>query len=421
MKGETGVSSVGPVVDSPPLAGYNAGVTGQTIWRPAVSHRLAVCGALAALACSAGEIEYHASFEAALEAAGKSKQLVMVVVVAAATDAQGRDFSKMLREETLSDAEIGKVVQRHFAPFLLDLRAVNEKKQAMPEALRACFKPGEPIGVPQVIFLDAKGKEVDRLAGYAPPINYLGRLKATAEKALALIPDKDRRDALRALERGKQAVEKEDFAAAYDALNAALGGGIPQEEADAARRLLNQLEAKATQKLDAAAELEGKNKLGSAIRAYQECARSFKGTEAARKAGERLVEIRKDPELRKRLNAYMAARLLANAQEAIQQKRFAAAAEALDAILRRYGDSEEAAEAKKLQEQLKASPEAAGSLRDARARSEAERLLSLGDGYRRNKMPDKALAEYRKVLEKFPDTTFAQTAKARIAELAAEE
>jgi len=373
-----------------------------------------LCALLAAPA-GAGEIAYHEKFDAAVEAAEKSRQLVMVVVVAPVTDKNGREICKAFREETLADAQIAKLIRRHFAPFLLDIAAVREGKQAVPPVVQACFKQGEQIQIPQAIFLDAKCKEVHRIVGYAPPQGYIGLLRKAIEKALALIPEKDRRDAQRAFERGKQAFAEKDFAAAVDALKTAVACGVPGDDADAANQLLDEVEAKAAEAHQAAVAFEDSEKLGSAVRAYRDCARGFQGTEAAGKAAARLAEIRRDPEIRKRLNHYMAASLLAKAQEDVQQKRFVAAVECLETILKRYADTEEAAEARKLRQQIDGNPEAARAIRDAQARSEAQGILSMGDSFRRNRMPQKALAEYEKVLAKFPDTTFARMAKERIA------
>ena len=378
-------------------------------------HFVAILCLLLAVLAEAGEIEYHPTLDAAIEAATKSHQLVMVIIVAPGTDKAGRDVCKLFREETLPDEEIAKLIKAHFAPFLVDTAEVRAGKQAIPPAVQACFKPNEQIGFPVCLFVDAKCKEVDRIAGYAPAMQYIGQLKRVVAKAIAQVPDKDRRDAQRAFERGKEAIERKDLAAAVTDLKAAIVAGL--FGADAAKRMLEDIEAKANEKYQEGVALEGKEKLGSAVRAYRECAREFKGTESADNAAKRIAEIRNDPDIRKRLNAYMAGKLLAAAQEAVSQKRYAAAVASLDTIAKRYGDTEQAAEAKELRDKLAADPNVAAGLKEAGVRGEAERYLSLGDTYRRNKMLDKARAEYQKVVAKYPDTSFAQTAKERIAEI----
>jgi len=368
----------------------------------------------------AGEPEYHASLDEALEAAGRSHKSVMVILVAPGKDPQGREVCKLFRDETLSDEQIAALVQRHFEPVLIDLGEFQAQKKPIPLAIRAAFKQGEQISVPLVLVFDAKCKELDRIVGYAPPGQYLPQLKKTVEKAVGPIPEKTRRDAERSLERGKEAFSQKDFNAAMDALEAALTGGVPPEQLDTARQLAAEIQAKATEALQQARDFEAEQKLGSAIRAYRDCARRFKGTKAAKEAAARLVEMRKDPDLRKRLNAYLGAELLARAKQAIEQGRYGEAADALDAIAQRYPDVEQAAEANGLRKKLDADPDMARKIREDRVRAEAERLLAVADGLRRNRMPKKAAEEYRKVIERYPDTSFAKTAEQRITELAKE-
>jgi len=383
--------------------------------RRATGRLAALLCALLAAAAGAGELEYFETFEKALEAAEKGRLLVMVVIVAPGTDVQGRDVCKLLREETLPEEQIAKIIRQHFAPFLLDIALVRAGKLAVPPAVQACFKPNEQLSIPTLLFLDPKGKEVDRLVGYGPPPNYIGQIRKVAEKAAALVPEKERRDAQRAFERGKEAAERKDYAAALEALQGAAGLAGP--DAEAAKALLEDIQGKAGAKFLEAENLETQQKLGSALRAYRDCARTFRGTEAATRAAARIAAIRQDPEVRKKLSTHMAGQLLAKAQDAIQRKQYGVAVEALETIAQRYPEAEQAGEARKLHEQLKADPQAARALRDAAARAEALGLLSVGDSFRRNGLPDKALAEYRKVVEKFPDTTYAQTAQQRIADL----
>ena len=379
--------------------------------------------ALAALAVAAGlsavaaEIDYHATYSEARDVAEKQRKFIMVVVVAPGKDGQGRDVCMLLREETLPDEKIAKLIDQFFAPFLLDLAAVQARKQTVPTAVRGCFKQGEPISVPLLLFLDAKGKEVDRIAGYAPAQNYYAQVKKVADKALELVPAKRRRDVGRAIERGQDAFDREDFNAAMDALEAALTGGVPGEQLERAKDMRAEIETKATERLQEGEDLQAQGKLGSAVRAYRECIRKFRGTDAAEKATDHLIALRKDTEVRERLSAVLGRKLLATGKAAMEAGRYAEAAEAFDAIIARYPKTEQAAEAKTLRKKLDSDPDIAQRIREDRVSGDATRLLAIADGLRRNKRPRKALAEYRKVVERFPGTRFAATAKKRIAEI----
>jgi len=198
--------------------------------------------------------------------------------------------------------------------------------------------------------------------------------------------------------------------------------GSDPDERKEIKGALRQLEAEAaaTGKFEEGRSLETERKVGSAIRAYRECAWRFQGTEGARKATERLDELAKDTELRKKLREFRARKLLARAEAAFANKSYAPAAAAADQILKDFADTEPVEAAKKLRAQLDAEPEASIALLDSSVKSEAERQLRLADGFRRNKMTDKALAEYRKVIERFPKTSYAAAAEKRIQEMTEE-
>jgi TolA-binding protein len=143
----------------------------------------------------------------------------------------------------------------------------------------------------------------------------------------------------------------------------------------------------------------------------------FPGTEGAQKAALRLKELREDQELRQRLDAFIAAKLLRAAEEAMDRRQYATASEAVDSLLERYPASEHATAAKAVRTKLDSSPEIARVLNEQRVAPEARRLLRTAEGYARNRMTEKALAMYEKVATQFPDTSFAETARKRIREL----
>jgi len=375
------------------------------------------CCLLLGAALHAEEIDYHKSFDAALEAAKESHQFVMVILVAPGKDPKGREVCKLLREETLPSKPIAKLIRQRFAPFLVDLAQVRAGKQAVPPVVQATYKRGERITVPTILFFDAKCRQVDKIVGYAPAEHYYQQIKKIADKALAAVPAKERRDLRRAVERGKDAFDRKDFNAAMEALEAALTGRVAGEDLDRARQIAREIQAKANEKYQEAQELEAEKRLGSAIRAYRECARNYKGTQSAKRAVERLVQLRSDPTIRKRSSDYRARKLLAQARAAVNARRYGAAADALDTILKRYAESKHAAAAKKLRQELDADAAIARRIREERVRSEAQRMLALAHGFRVNNMPKKAIAEYEKVVKKFPGTSFAKAAEQQIKEL----
>ena len=374
--------------------------------------------ALAGLPAAAEEVEYHASYAEALEAAKKGSRLVMIIVTA-----PNCGYCKKLKEEVLPSEPIAKLIRDYFAPVLVDMGEVKAGRQELPAPVKAKFVKGNQIqipGIPYVLFANRSGKVVDEIKGYAPPEHYHTMLKKVADKLAAKAPPKQRRDVERSVRRGQEAFNRKDYRAAFDALQAALDGGVPGEDLELARRMAAEVESKAAESYEDGRALEAEEKAGSAIRKYRQCVRDFKGTKVAQQAAKRLEELRDDPELRTRLHNFMATRLVADAEKAADRGEYGDVAAALDKVLERYPKADAAAKAKALKKKLDSDPEIATRLREARVRGEAQRLLRLAATYRRNNMPKKALATYKKVVEKFADTSFAQTARGHVLELSEE-
>jgi thioredoxin-related protein len=371
---------------------------------------LALAGMAAAVA---GEIEYLPTYEAAKAAAQANHQFVMIIIVAPGKDKQGREVCKLFREEVLPSEPVAKLIRRCFAPVLVDLTEVKAGRAQVPLVLQ-----GQKLeGLPCVYFVDAEGKGVGKIVGYAEAPNYLPQLKAIAQKLGGVALPKEARAAERALQRGEDALERKDFRTALDALTSAAEGDLVGADKEKAQRLLAQVQAAATEKLEEGKTLEGEHKLGSAIRAYRACAWGFPGTVAASKAAERLGELGKDTDLRQKLHAFRARKLLAQAEAALARKAYAPAAAAVAQLLKDFADTEQAEAAKKLRAELDANPDAAVGIQDDRAKAEAERMLRMADMYRQNRMAARALAEYKRVVAKFPKTRYAETAQQKIQEI----
>ena len=399
--------------------------------------RASVVVAVAVAACGVGlaeEIDYHDSFDAALAAAKENQQLVMVVVVA-----PNHESSAKMKSDVLASEPVAKLIRQYFAPVVVDLGELRAGRQKLPEPLKARYLKGDQLHMPMpcAVFYDRDGKQVTKLAqfvidqkgttrwfdelpGSLRPESFHTVLKTLSDKVAKARPARERRDMTRYMRRGQEALEHQDYRTAIAALQAVVAEGLPGEERDLATRLLAEIDQKALVKLEDGKALEAERKLGSAVRAYRDCVRDFHGGKAARKAAARLKALRDDPAVRKRLHDYMAAQLVAKAERAMKRGQYGVAAADLDRVLERYADAEGAAKAKQLRQKLDSDPEIKAELREASVRADAERLLRLGDGYRRNKMLDKALATFRQVAEKFPDTRYAATAEEKIAELRAE-
>ncbi|MFW6162686.1 MAG: tetratricopeptide repeat protein [Planctomycetota bacterium] len=386
------------------------------------------------LSCAAAHgqgIEYHESYAAAVEAAGESHQFVMVIITV-----PDHPPSEKMKTEVLTSEPVVELVRQYFAPVLIDIGEVRAGKQQLPEPVKKKYVKGGQIQMPLpcAVFYDRHGEQVTRLVqlivdkkgtrkwfdvlpGALPPENFHTVLKGVSERVAKTVPPRDRRDVTRALARGRRAFERKDYRTAVAALRSVAGAGIPGEEQDQARELLAEIDRRALAKLEDGKALELEEKLGSAIRAYRACVREFHGSQPAADAAERLRAFRDDEALRQRLADYMAARLVAQAEQAIEAGRFGPAAEALDRVLERYKDAANADKARALREKLDSDPEIKAQIRERAVRADAQRLLRLADGYRRNDRAEKAREVYQQIIEEYPETRYAETAKQHLAEL----
>jgi len=381
----------------------------------------------------AQEIEFHASFEEAQAAAREHQQFIMVVVTAPEAP-----HHKRMTEEILTSGPIVELVRQYFAPVMINLEDVRAGKTKLPAPIKAKYTKGNQIHmpIPAAVFYDREGKQIEKLAefiidqkgtkkwfdllpGGLQPEAFHSVLKTISAKVAEAVPPKERRDVARALQQGQAAFERKDYRTARAALKAVVEGGVPGEQLDLAERMLRQIDEKALVKLEDGKAHEAEERLGSAIRAYRACVRDFQGSKPAEEAAARLKAFRGDRELRQRIHDRLAARLVAQAEKAIERGRYGEAGEALQRVLDLYADGQAAAKAKALREKLESDPDIKAEIREAEVRADADRLLRLADGYRRNKMLEKALATYQQVVAKYPNTRFAATAEGQIAELRA--
>lgn len=225
------------------------------------------------------DLPYATSFEKAVEAAKAKQRLVVVVVVANVRDHRGRNPCQMLRERTLGETTVRKLVAERFVPFLLDLDNVKAGRQPMPKDLEPLFKPGALIRLPMVLVYAPGGGVVAKLLGYLPPGDFAKKLKAVPEK----LARASRQGAAKGQGRPAGASEGEELEPAMEALEAALGG--KPSSAAAAR------ERQAQAALQQGLELEKEGKTAEAIATYRKLIKEFPATRSATEARKRLSKL----------------------------------------------------------------------------------------------------------------------------------
>ena len=225
----------------------------------------------------AAGLSFAPSFEKAAEVASASGRLVMVVVVAEVKDPRGRNPCRMLRERTLADPGVRKLLAERFVPFVLDLDKVKAGRQAMPEPLKPLFKPGAFIRLPMVVVCAPGGEVVAKMLGYLPPADFAKKLRAVP----ANIATTKGRPGTDTQARRPEEPETDELGAAMEALEAALGGGPPGAS-----------ERRARAAFERGLALEKRGKIADAIAVYRKLIQEFPRTHSAAQAKKRLARLR---------------------------------------------------------------------------------------------------------------------------------
>jgi len=221
-----------------------------------------------------GPVPWHATYDGALAAAKKDKRIIMVLLAAPSRDAQGRDLCKKFRDETLTDKRVAELVKARTAPVVYDLAVLVRKREKLPQPVRAALGKDMPSTVPVTVFLDAKGKRLAVIDGYATADVFLPQLQAVTAPA---------KGSERVERGGKSADDYDDLRVAMDALDAALGGMAGAEgKGDPATKLF-----------EAGQTFERLKKKSHAIRAYTECVRKYPKSPEAFKSKKRLTILRR--------------------------------------------------------------------------------------------------------------------------------
>jgi hypothetical protein len=372
-------------------------------------HALLLATAVCRIA-AADDIAFHEDYASALAAAKERGQLLLIVVEAPVKNADGVEVCAAFRKEVLGHSTVAPLINRSFAPLILDVPKVKAGQQKIPPVVKL---QGQ-IRLPLFLVYTPDGELVLKHEGYVQPDQLLPKLKEAAGEvagkglAQAKMTEADAADALA---RAREAARAEDPARALAILRAVADGAPPGEAQENATRLLDLLAEKAREQVNEAERLEAEPRMGTAIRTYRQVVRQFPGTPAAQRAAERLKSLRTDRELRVRLNRFQASQLLAQAQADVDRRRYAPAVEALDTIIKRYPLTPSAKAAKELRHKLGADAEIARRIKEEKVRSEAERLLGLARNFHRSRRYEQAVARCREVIRKFPGTRFARTAE----------
>jgi tetratricopeptide (TPR) repeat protein len=148
---------------------------------------------------------------------------------------------------------------------------------------------------------------------------------------------------------------------------------------------------------------------------------TYAGTEIADEARSKISELKKRPEVKKALDQIAvrkaAEKMIRKAEDALAKKQYAKALECLDEVVRKYPDLPQAKQAKAKADELRADEKIMAEAREQAAAKYCKGWLSMGRSFAKNGMIEKARAQFLKIIEKFPGTSFAKEAAAELEKL----
>lgn len=297
-------------------------------------------------------------------------------------------------------------------------KTLEKEKVTFPVALESkAYEEYKIESFPRVVVIDPEGK----IAWSGGPQEADAGVKAIFDVLAETPPSRTRPQEVvivnRRLEEARQALRKGDFReahrAAHDAFEHAVTGDPLKATCQDMVELIDMIGR------DRVEEVEGlvdDKKFDRAVDNLRWVVRNFYGTDISREARKRLNNLKKQYEeiaalLKTKQSTVDAARLLNEAREEILAQRFGPAYEKLEKIGSDYKDSEVAPAAADILKRMGQNAVVMKDVRDFKARKECDTLLASARNAIAAGRKDDAEKALRQVIDKHPETSYAEQAK----------
>jgi len=190
--------------------------------------------------------------------------------------------------------------------------------------------------------------------------------------------------------------------------------------ADQAKKLIEKIDGVAKGVLEEALAKIDADPI-AAILALEEVVELYQGTDAAKKARTKIAELRKRKDVKKLLTKLKkekeAGAKIAAAEKLVESGNYLKGIAALKSVARKYKGTKAAERANSRVAELEGDDEIAAKIRSMEAEKFSRRVLAMGRNYAKNGMKDQAIAEFKKVIDKYPESSFAGEAKRELEKL----
>jgi len=364
--------------------------------------QIVAAGALAALLSAAvcdGGVRWFKSYEDCHKAAQQTGRPMAIGFVTGGQQ-RVRAYKKMFDKRELAR------YQRIFLFVCVPVEIVNN---TINNPLLAKYKPGARFRPPLTFFADSTEKTLHMLQGDKKSSDLAFGMRLALRKHGPVANPKKLREALAKLKQADAFYEAGNYGPAAGLYRKVVGMGFKAPPVAAAKGKLAKIEEMANEQLqDALADVEDKA-YPDAVDKLTKLERQFASLEAGQKAHEQLGKLRKLPEAKEAFAAAKAAK----ADEPAADEPKGVSVDEAESRIDGFTDEElDALDAMAGGDQ--ASPAAA---RTPGAGKKCRRLLGLARNWIANKRPDKAKAMLRRVIDDYPDTLYADRAKAMLKEI----
>jgi thioredoxin-related protein len=362
--------------------------------------RAAVGFAMLAIVLLAGtvtaqEIQWRMDYnQARKEAAAKGKPLILDFGTAECF------WCKRLNATTLRDPAIVKLVNEQFIPLRIDAH----RDSALADVLHI-------KSFPTIVLAGPEGRILGTLEGYMDSL----RMGENLRRVLAglMNPEWMSRD----YQEAAKAIGSSDYARAVALLKSIVEDGKDRPVQVKSRQLLRDLEQQAADRLARAKQLEEDGKTTEAVETVSQLMRTYAGTQAASECANLLTSLTSKPEVRSNIRQARAREILAQAREDYRSQQFLCCLDRCELLASVYADLRESADGLQLAAEIKNNPE----WLQAACQNLSDRLATLyvaqAETWLKKGQPQQAIVCLKRVVQAFPGTRQAETAKIRLATL----
>ena len=329
--------------------------------------------------------------------------------------------------------EVNSEVGHAQGVFLIGLTDANRKRvEDMLKKEKAFFAIGTESkayeeykikAFPRAVVIDASGKVY--WTGWPGQTSELSKaiLDSIAENPPSKTHPEEARLAEGKLRAARHALREDSFRdafkAAREADNHALTGDPLKTRC---QELLDLIEALGRDQLVRAEQAAEDKDWETAVSLYRDVRRDYLGLAVATRAKRRLDALKKkSPDVARILDrgneAAEAENELGKALDLVRARRFGEAYVQLEDIVSKYEGTEAATKAQTVLDRMKSNNGIMGYVRDHKASKECMSLLSQARSFVGARRVDKAKEIYRRVIDEYPDTTYAEAAVKRLIQL----